>query len=145
MAAGIDANDYDCRSRFSGNGEIEAFLFLALPKSPSHHSGSFVKRVPTPFWSALHYMVSAPTFFLLAASICAPAALPKTGLTQTPGDAPIGIRSTACRLGPSSPVPLYSQAFHRHPRPAPLFRLPPFHNVSPYTGDFFFWSSWSQG
>jgi hypothetical protein len=47
------------------------------------------------------------------------------GLTQTPGGAPIGIRSTACRLGPSSPVPLYPQAFHRYPPPTPLFRLPP--------------------
>src|SRR4029077_5786426 len=50
-------------------------------------------------------------------------------LTQTPGGAPIGIRSTACRLGPSSPAPLYPQAFHRHPPPTPLFRLPPLDNV----------------
>src|SRR5271165_3504374 len=68
-------------------------------------------------------MGSAPTLFLLAASICAPAALPKAGLTQTPGGAPIGIRSTACRLARSSPAPLYRPAFHRHPPPAPLFRL----------------------
>ena len=74
--------------------------FSGVAEIAEHHSGPFVKRVPTPFWSALHYMVSAPTFFLLAASICAPAALPKTGLTQTPGDAPIGTRSKGRRRGP---------------------------------------------
>src|SRR5271166_3090073 len=123
MAAGIDANDYDCRSLFSGNEERRFFFWCC--RNRRDHSGPFVKRVPTPFWSALHYMGSAPTFFLLAASICAPAALPKTGLTQTPGDAPIAIRSTACRLAPSSPAPLYPPAFHRHRSPAPLFRLRP--------------------